>query len=765
MCVLIMMAGVCAFGQKVGLVMSGGSALGLAHIGVMKAMEEKGIPIDYVVGTSMGGILGAFYAAGYSPEEIEKLVLSPEFQDWLSGNPEDQYRYLLFEKEKDAAITYLNLGLDAKGKITIKSSFVNDNALNFAFAELLSQASAKANNNFDSLMVPFRCVTTDVFTQTSVVLKEGNLSDAVKATMTIPLFFNPVKVEGKYLFDGGIYDNFPVKPAREIFDPDVLVGVNVSSVTLQEYPYEEDEKYLPQMLDYLLIAKSDSLEVINNGIYLQPNVRSYSGFDFKKAKDLIQAGYDCAMAKMDLFEEKVSRRVSKAEIDAKREAFRTGLPAWKFSPTTIESVVDTPSLYSERMLRTQSSPQTLEQVKRTYFRLAETGNFASLHPTFMYDTTSEEYHLRIQTKPNRSLEMGIGGSIASRNISQIFMAMNYKRMARYAYTLSGSVYAGPFYNSIKGSMRVDFPTQIPFYLNHELVYNIWDYLEVNEFFFDVDEGNTALVQNDFKIGLEAGIATGRQSALKLSAFYFINNDRYSPLSIFQSVDTLSHTRFRGGTFGLQYRKDNLNRKKYASKGTSLELSARYVIGKEQYTPGSQARVIGLDEPSTAYHQWYILKFDAEKYFKLGWYSLGMQVEAVTSNQPFFNNYVSTQIASPAFYPLQDSRSLFLNDFRSFDYLALGMKHVFSFTEKLDFRAEVYAFNNFSPLIANNQDQRIQEIGTEVTTTFAGTGGLVYHSFLGPVSLSANYYQTETGLGDIGVLFNIGFLIYNKRPLE
>ncbi len=216
---------------------------------------------------------------------------------------------------------------------------------------------------------------------------------------------------------------------------------------------------------------------------------------------------------------------------------------------------------------------------------------------------------------------------------------------------------------------------------------------------------------------------------------------------------------------MRFRKDNLNRKKYASKGSSLEISARYVQGKEEYTPGSQARVIGLDKPASAYHQWYVLKLDAEKYFRLGWYSLGAQLEAVTSNQPFFNNYVSTLVASPAFYPLLDSRSLFVDEFRSFDYVAVGMKHIFSFTEKLDFRAEAYAFNNFSPLIANDKDQRIQQISTEMKTTFSGSAGLVYHSFLGPVSLSANYYESETGIGDIGVLFNIGFLIYNKRPLE
>ncbi len=510
-CLLWLGASQSSNGQSVGLVMSGGAALGLAHIGVIKALEEKGIPIDHIVGTSMGGIVGAFYAAGYSPEEIEELVLSPEFQDWVTGNLEDRYRYLLFEKDKDAAISYFKFGLNEAGKIAFKSSFVDDNALDFVFAEYLSRASAAARNNFDSLLVPYRCITTDIFTQTSIVMKEGNLSDAVKATMTIPLFFSPVKVDGKYLFDGGIYDNFPVKPAQENFHSDVLVGINVSSVTLQEYPLDKDEKYLPRLLDYLLIAKSDSLEVIKNGIYLQPDLYNFSAFDFKKGKELIQAGYDCAMAKMDQFEQKIERRISKENLQAKRATFRSKFPPWKFKPTELICLTGKSSLYARRMVNLKPEKLSLEHIKNTYFRLAETGNFESLHPTFLYDTTDATYQMCLQTKPNRNIEIGIGGSIASRNISHIFLAMNYRRMAKYSYTFSGSVYAGPFYNSIAGSWRLDYPTRIPFYLKPEFVFNIWDYIEVNDFFFNVDEGNIALKQNDLKMGMEAGLATGRQS--------------------------------------------------------------------------------------------------------------------------------------------------------------------------------------------------------------------------------------------------------------
>jgi NTE family protein len=247
------------------------------------------------------------------------------------------------------------------------------------------------------------------------------------------------------------------------------VGVNVSSVTLQEYPLDKDEKYLPRLLDYLLIAKSDSLEVLKNGIYLQPNLKDYSGFDFKKARELIQIGYDCAMAKMDQFEQKIERRITKSSIEAKRVTFLDKLPEWKFKPTELICLTGKASLYSQRMVRLKPEKLTLEHIKNTYFRLAETGNFESLHPTFLYDTTDATYQMCLQTKPNQNIELGIGGSIDSRNISQVFLAMNYRSMAKYSYTLSGSIFAGPFFKSMAGSFRLDYRTGGALYVEREVV--------------------------------------------------------------------------------------------------------------------------------------------------------------------------------------------------------------------------------------------------------------------------------------------------------
>lgn len=159
--------------QKVGLVLSGGGAKGIAHIGVLKALEEHNIPINYIVGTSMGGIVGGCYAAGMSPKEIETMVLSDDFLRWVNGQPEPGQTPHYFAHDENPGFIKLNFNLDSTLTAKINSSLANDVSLNFALAEKMAQAEAISKRNFDSLFVPFRAMASEVFTQNQVVLGSG----------------------------------------------------------------------------------------------------------------------------------------------------------------------------------------------------------------------------------------------------------------------------------------------------------------------------------------------------------------------------------------------------------------------------------------------------------------------------------------------------------------------------------------------------------------------------------------------------------------
>ena len=234
--------------QKVGLVLSGGGAKGLAHVGVIKALEENNIPIDYLVGTSMGGIIAGCYAAGYSAAEIEEIMLSDDFNRWVNGKFEKGFNYYYSREEPTSSILSIRLSLDSVFNAAVTSSIASDLSLNFALAEKFAVPSAQAGYDFDSLLVPTRIVAAEIFTQHEEIIKQGSLGNALRATLSVPFFYKPIRYDGKYLFDGGIYNNFPVDVAVEEFQPDVIIGSNVSSKVYNDYPASEDDKLLNSSL-------------------------------------------------------------------------------------------------------------------------------------------------------------------------------------------------------------------------------------------------------------------------------------------------------------------------------------------------------------------------------------------------------------------------------------------------------------------------------------------------------------------------------------
>ena len=219
-------------GQSVGLVLSGGGAKGIAHIGVIKALEENDIPIDYVAGTSMGAIIGGLYAAGYTPDEMLELILSKGFSDWSTGRIDPNLTYYFVKKPQTPAFGELNINVSRKdsldgGSSLLPSSLISPLPMNFAFMDLFAAYTAQCEGDFDQLFVPFRCVTSDVVAKHKIVCRSGHLSDAVRASMTFPPVFQPIKMDGVYVYDGGIYDNFPVDVMREDFAPDFMIGIDV----------------------------------------------------------------------------------------------------------------------------------------------------------------------------------------------------------------------------------------------------------------------------------------------------------------------------------------------------------------------------------------------------------------------------------------------------------------------------------------------------------------------------------------------------------
>ena len=756
--------------QKVGLVLSGGGAKGIAHIGILKALEENNIPIDYITGTSMGGIVGAMYAAGYSPSQIEKIALSKDFQDWVGGRYTSDYSFFFQKKSINPSILTAKLSVDSNLRLNVRSNLVNDIPLNFALLELFAQASALSKDNFDNLFVPYRCMVSDVLSQTSITVAKGSLAEAVRATMTVPLIYRPIKLEEKYVFDGGLYNNFPADVMKKTFEPDIMIGSNVSSKNFNEYPKSTDDRLMNRLMIFMFLSKSDSTLIGKNGIYIQPDLAGYSVSNFNPVEALIKQGYDATIAEMPQIKEKIKRRISDETIIAKRNDFNNKKPNLVFSGVTVSGVNSQQKKYVERLFKRDQKTFDLTDIRRGYYKLVADETFETIYPKISYNPVSDSYNFEIVAKPQKSFTVDFGGNISTRPISNVFLGIQYNYLNKKSYTFGTNVYSGRFYESVQLSGRVDYPSRIPLFLAADLTYNHFDYYNTSSIFIE-NPRPTYIEQADRRIGLRMGTPLNRNTRISIGTSFINNNDKYSPINEYAIGDQLDKTILNASRSTLSFEQYTFNRKQYPSKGRNFLLSANFYAGRESFESGgigsteSSVVVLPMNKVvvNSKYRQWFNIKVSDENYFfqKRG-YALGYLAEGVFSNQPLFSSYYSTLLAAPAFYPMQDSRSLFLQNFRATSYLAGGLKNVIALRRHLDLRAEGYVFLPY---------EKFEKVGFQGVThakpfskwRYAATAGLVYHTPVGPISFSYNIYDDPIKRN--GVLLHLGYLIYNKRSIE
>ena len=271
-----------SFAQKVGLVLSGGGAKGMTHIGIIRALEENNIPIDYIAGTSMGAIVGSLYAMGYSPDDMEALLKSPDFKTWYSGQIEPQYEY--YFKKNRATPELFNIRFDFKDSLHINpvklpTSMINPIQMNLVFVELFARSTAACRGNFNRLFVPFRCIASDVYNKKPLIMRNGDLGDAVRASMSFPFVFKPIEIDSVLAYDGGIYNNFPTDIMRQDFKPDIIIGSVVAA-----NPSKPKENDLMSQIENMVMQKTDYSLPDSLGILMTFKYDDVSLMDFDRLK-------------------------------------------------------------------------------------------------------------------------------------------------------------------------------------------------------------------------------------------------------------------------------------------------------------------------------------------------------------------------------------------------------------------------------------------------------------------------------------------------
>ena len=270
---------------KIGLVLSGGGARGISHVGVFKALEKYHIPINLIVGTSMGSVVGGFYAAGYNAAQLESIVKSIEWDDIFRDETERENLFLGQKLEKDRFL--INIRFE-NWKAYLPQSLTSGQKILSIISEKLYNANFQMIYDFDALKIPFRAVATDLISGERVVIGEGDLAEAINASTTVPLLFSPVVWDSMLLVDGGLISNLPVDVAKSL-DMDIIIVVDISS-SLRNQDELNAPWEIADQVTTIMMKNQYARQLEQADIVVQPELSDISGTDFDKIDEMISAG-------------------------------------------------------------------------------------------------------------------------------------------------------------------------------------------------------------------------------------------------------------------------------------------------------------------------------------------------------------------------------------------------------------------------------------------------------------------------------------------
>lgn len=742
--------------QKVGLVLSGGGALGYAHIGVLKALEENNIPIDYITGTSAGAMVGSMYCAGWSPWVMDSLIMTEKFHLMSAGGIEYQYDHFFRKANPEASWIDVKLTKDLSLKKIVPTNLTNPVLLDYESMAMYSNVSAEASYDFDSLFVPFRCVASDVENKAPIVFGEGHLNQSVRASMTYPGYLRPIKVDGRLMFDGGLYNNFPTDVMYDEFFPDIIIGVDFSDTTASGP--EEDDVF--SQLKSMIINRAPTSIICQNGVLIQPD-ETISIFGFDEGDKAVKAGYDATMLIIDSLKMLIPREVSQEEMEMKRAAYLSQLEPIVIEDIQVDGVRPNIAKYIKKSIFYNNKELDLATLKNRYFRLVSDNKLKFIYPLASLNPETGKYRLHLEVYPEKPFSVKFGGVISSKPINTGYVGLTYARLGRVGFTASGESSFGKYYGSAKIAGQLDFNFKVPFSVEGFFTLNRFDYFKSFATFFE-ESKPSFIIENDRYAGVKVYTPVSYFGKVEGGYSYGTSESSYYQTSEFTPSDTSDVTDVTGHLFHIGYSQSNLNRKQFASEGSSLSLKLNYFFGAENTTPGSTA-VLSLPTVDKA-QEFFSARINAQKYFNLSKsFHLGVSFDgSLYFTEKFLDNYTATIINSPIFQPIAESKALFLQNFASHNFVGLGTQLVYNIADNIDFRGEGYAFVPFYRIDKNIYNQPFYN-NEPYSFSWIGAGNLIYHSPIGPVSASLNYYQGKEQPWSFLVSF--GYIIHNKRFLK
>lgn len=743
---------------RVGLVLSGGGAKGIAHAGVIKALEENGIPVSCIAGTSMGAIVGSLYACGYSPDEMMALFTSKGFRYWSTGTVNRNLTYYFSTPAPTPEWLSINLNLrDTANNITsqiIPSSLISPIPMNMEFMRLYAPYTEQCGGDFNRLFVPLRTVCSDVYHKRKIVCYKGSLGDAVRASMSFPLVFKPIELDGVLVYDGGIYDNFPVDVMEQDFNPDFVIGVSVSGPDSKPQAgnvYSQLEDMIIQNNNYTV---PDSI-----GIKIQVPVLQFGVLDFDKADVIYEIGYRTGLSMVDSIKSRCHSRVSPSEVAARRARFRTRTPEVIFDSVAVEGATPRQSRYLVNLFEgglenaRRRRRFGMSQVEKAYYRAVTDGKLNDLLPQAEFGENGNNT-LLLKADVKNPWKVGVGGWITSSIQSMLYVTLGYHTLSLNSLDVDISGWLGQSYYAGMLSGSIVLPSEKPSSLGLSAVWSRQKYYDTELMFYQ--DGTPAFINatQGFVRG-EYRVATSTRSVARAMLTTGIMEDSYYPYNTpALAGQKKDRTRYRAVALRLGWERNTLDNQLYPMEGQMFDASLTGVFEGSKFRAGNAT---GNGLPETGYKGHWGLSGGVvwKNFYRLSdSFTVGACVDGLVTLQKLYQDYTATLIHAAAFAPTPSTRNYFNVAFRSDNYLAAGVIPVWNPVGKLQVRGDFYVY---SP-IRNLRDTPgvCSYDGWFRKAEFIGEVAAVYNFSFASLSLYCNYLSYPARNWNFGINFGLFF---------
>lgn len=746
------------FADGVGLVLSGGGAKGLYHIGVLQALEENNVAIDYVAGTSMGSIIAGLYAAGYTPEQMRVLAESGDLQRWVSGKIDDKHHRYYREEDNPPSIFTLrfDIGRDTtethkkkryqegipkeQSRMHLPTDIISSTQIDLALSELFRPATVVCDGDFSRLMVPFFCVAADMNSREPIIFKNGDLGESIRASMSIPFVFKPLKKSDMLLYDGGVFNNFPWQYMIEFYKPAHIIGVKCTSGNKD---VTQDSNVIDQAMMFIMTHTDYNMPQEGN-IFLDRAV-DVGMLEFDKAKQIIEQGYNDTIERMDEILATIPARRSLEEMEARRLKFNLQKPNMTLARPKISGITPMQERYVRAVMlarkKDNDSLKTFADFRSGVYDILAENDFEMEYPRFEWDKEKKIFVPYIQLSQHPSLSSIVGGSLSSTAYNQLRLRVQYEHIDRFGISAGANLYLGPIYNSGKIGGRIFIAPRRPVFFDANFIFSVRNTLYGNY-------GNLTLVDNTLRKkhrevfgSVSAGLSTTNTSLLQATInagqnYYLFEGDKHP-------------TRFSFFATQVQFRRSTLDNPISPVKGSRLSASGIYVNGVDKWIDEFE---FGLTHKFSEQRKWLGAKISWIQYLPFtesSWFSLGYSIEGVYTNHPLFEDQRVTCVSLPQFAPTTHSQMMYMPDYHSSRYVAAGLMPTFRLVDNLYLRPAFYGM------------YRRAEAGVTDNWQYISDVSITYRSIAGPISLSLAKYGIKNS-NNFYLYFQFGYLLFAPK---